>query len=162
MRQVVPLLIAVSVWIGACSFSDPDASRHEVEIRTDREQYVLGQNEDPMPVIVPPIHVTLRNYSTGTSIYYKAPAEWKRLEKQVGGSWVDLGVWYWLLPIAPRVYGIGPGEALDPVVEISPLNEIFESPGTYRFVFDLYSDADARHLLPLEKRVSNSFEIVRD
>lgn len=153
------LVASLVLWAGGCSLVE-DPEWIQVEIRTDRETYDLRPDTDPMPRIVGPIRVAISNASS-RPIYYLAPSEWVTLEKWVDGDWVSLGGSRdYYLPVPPRVFEIEPGGHLEDAVVLPLRSEVLAGAGVYRFVFELFADAQARDLLALEHRVSNRFEII--
>ena len=157
---LITILLISGLFIASCDLVSKNKGMLDPElvIQTEKEQYTLGSEEV--------IYVTLENYS-GFSLFTLTPPV-TVLEKKTDGEWEELGVWYMTIAIAPRFSEIEAGERIFPAApRLFANTPIFSGPGEYRFRFTIF-DYDVKHkggstdenLLPIEKRVSNSFQMI--
>ncbi len=122
----------------------------DVRIQTDRRQYSASTD--------PGVHVSMVNVGS-EPVYAVLPSAFVSLEMLEDGRWRQLGGWYGTLAVAPGVVTFATGDSL-PAPELSLQSFLLRHNGTYRFVYQLYEDAQATRALPQSLVSSNAFEVV--
>jgi hypothetical protein len=144
-------------------------------IQTDRQRYVV---QDTAGLASLTIHMTYRN-ATGKRVYLptcRGPQP-PRLQKQVGDTWV--------VAFAPNVLAcegipieVPAGGSYDyayrilagmPGSSFAPRWAVSEIPGTYRVLWEIFTDvagdprrpSATRNPLPVDQEVSNTFTLAR-
>jgi len=133
--------------------SPSDTASFGLTILTDRPSYGIRAGDV--------VHVRLVNGGE-QPVYTSIPSYYLSLEVQHSlGLWLNLGpFWYGTVKMAGGVLAIDPGASLDGVELSTPFAASHGyGPGRYRFAYEIYSDAGLSDPLPLEARVSNTFEV---
>lgn len=172
--SAVLALIAASLFLGGCELlelteSDPVEIGHAL-IQTSKEVYTVERSEHALEVVIP---ITFEN-RTGQTTYIntcKIPSP-PALQKWIKGQWRTVYSAIVLLCLGPPVV-IDAGETYRYTFRMHaslrpntyPKFEAEEVEGTYRLIWGIHTSYEnggpADSLLPLEKRVSNTFRLVR-
>lgn len=147
---IISIIIGFVVFIPGCYVLEPEDIQYSLEIETESVQYSLND-------IGEEVRFHIQNRSD-VPVYFVYPTPYITLEKQVHTQWINLGTWYGWLGIGPWWHAIEPGETY-PGVPLQLTAEIIDGPGLYRFRVKIHSKKETYELLPLDKRVSNSFMI---
>lgn len=103
-----------------------------------------------------PGQLALRNQ--GTAALFVPMGMYVSRERLTGGGWVSLGPWFIVDGAGPSLR-VGPGESLENSIHVLYFRE--QGPGTYRFRYEIYSDAGLKRPLPAARRVSETFEVTQ-
>lgn len=144
-------------------------------IQTDRQRYVVTDSAGLSRLT---IQLTYRN-RTGKSVFLptcRGPQP-PRLQKQVGDTWMVAYAPVILACEGPPIE-IPDGGSYDytfrilagmPGTNFAPRWAVSEIPGTYRILWEIFSDVEGnparpvrtRNPLPVEQEISNTFQLVR-
>lgn len=158
---ILILFSTISLYLTACDIlsDNSDSISSGLIIETDQTEYSISDDQN--------IEVNIFNNSRH-SIFISSFVGFT-LEKKVNDSWESLLLAYLTVGFQPLLSEIKPGESFSPSApRLSTNSEIIESAGLYRFNFGLYTSKAtfvdrtswSDFLLPLENRVSNTFQIV--
>jgi hypothetical protein len=157
---ILTFFITTTLYLTGCDILNSNSGNfNQLLIETDQKQYSITEDQD--------IDVDIINESQ-RSIFRLSHGH-VTLEKKLNDNWENLGQWYLTIAIPPSLVEIKSGEDFSPAApRLTTSSPIIKDTGLYRFNFALYSskptssieDSVTERLLPLENRVSNTFQIV--
>ena len=144
-RHLPALVCAATLTLGCGEPSGIPSGYHLVissdktaySISTDSSAYITMENQSDRPVFLP-----MDSY-----VVY---------ERLVDGQWRDAFAWF-VVDGNGRSFPLAAGARHTD--ELQLWFYLTDRPGTYRFRYFAYADSAVRQLLPLEERVSKSFEL---
>ncbi len=146
MQRLLLPVLALLALSGGCRRDGPTdlAAGASVRVTSDRAQYSVAANDVA--------RVTITNESDRA--VYLPMAQYVLHEHLVDGAWRDESSWFTVDGIGMSIE-VPPGATLTDGLSVA--RYLVKGPGTYRFRYLVFADAQWRSPLPVDQRVSAPF-----
>jgi hypothetical protein len=147
IRSLVVLApVSVLAVIAACSEATGPTGAIELSVMTDKAVYSLASDQAAEPILI----------NSGAVRVYLPMNEYVAVQRFEAGAWSEPRPWF-------SVDGVGVSFPLEPADTLRSLPMTFDyvaqTPGVYRFIFEIAKDPNGHQLVSESLRVSPPFEL---